>query len=220
MKFIKIILGFLSFALCTCVDNSDTKKFAVVKRIHTTYRDEINKISPVDSLADSQKKHLLGSLKQYEQSIQLRTFHPLTDSVLVRVWINIGSNIVQHVVEFGIRNDTIDGRMFEYTTTMKWDSLGYIKEIRLKENFDWELVLREALQRRILLLPDMEALTDVPQPGGDGADYCIEIFSKKTYRFYSYWCPFGLGSKNPNLIDFVKFMRFLKKALGLIYEEC
>jgi hypothetical protein len=220
MKSIKILLGFLSLILCTCVDNSDTKQFAVVKRIHSTYRDEINKISPVDSLADSQKKHLLGSLKQYERSIQLRAFHPQTDSVLVRVWINIGLNIVQYVVEFGIRNDTIDGRVFEYATTEKRDSLAYVKEIKTNRLIDWDLVLREALQRRILLLPDMEALTDVPQAGGDGADYCIEIFSKKTYRFYSYWCPFGLGSKNPNLIDFVKFMRFLKKTLGLIYEEC
>lgn len=220
MKSIKIIWGFLFLIQSSCSDNSDSKQDTVAKRIHTTYRDEIDKSSYEDSLTVYQNKNIFSSLKKYEHSIELKNFNSQTDSILVRVWINIGLNIVQHVVEFGIRYDTIGGRVFEYATTMKGDSLGYIKEIRLKEKFDWELVFREALQRRILLLPDMEILTDVPQAGGDGADYCIEIFTKKTHRFYSYWCPFGLNSNNPNMINFVKFMRFLKKTLGLNYEEC
>jgi hypothetical protein len=162
-----------------------------------------------------------GELDPYYQSTQknatllkIDSLQDGFDSLQIRIWydyalLSIGdlliikrSNAGWTAISYSLERDLDKPDSIRRLTVEKTDTL--------KPKNGWDSFLNRLFALQITTLPNMDSIPGLQDDWTDGVTYCVEIATKKQYRFYSYHLPDKFQDKYwqaKNMVDILKLIQ-------------
>lgn len=104
-----------------------------------------------------------------------------------------------------------------YEMQVEWDGVSETvvsKKVRdASPKAGWPTFSRRILELQILTLPTQDDVEGY-SAGDDGTTYNVEVATKNSYRFYSYWEPHGYKDRFPEARNMSAILELLDKELS------
>jgi len=146
-------------------------------------------------------------VRDTEKQLGLDSLSAGVDSMEIRIWLGGGLARVDHSIVVK-KDGQWNCRLYTYTINRndnERDSLSEISTVSVPVDRSF---IDSLIDLRILTLPNG------PDGGLDGLQYCVQVATRNTYRFYSYWLP--EEGKDHNSRDMADIMRLLKRRCSFI----
>ncbi|MGC4100638.1 hypothetical protein [Ferruginibacter sp.] len=219
IKAFKILMLFSLFFF-SCNRNENRKIEEAAKRLNEfcNVRETKLEVSPKDIFTG------FDTLKGIAKQINLCSLDKPGDSIIIRVWFDTGGlQIKQFVLEIGYQNQSYFGAFYEFKTYYPDSSRKKMAKVLSKRDIGTQSQLSQIFNNLIMMdiltLPTMEDLGP-GFGGGDGNNYCVEVFSKKHYRYYVYWCPNEFKGRNKFIDQIIMILNYLRKEIKIQDEAC
>lgn len=132
------------------------------------------------------------------------------DSLEIRIWFDYSLAIDQQLIVLTRKDGQWKGRFITMVVkqNLREDSELVIQSsnVAVVPKMGWETFIRELFARDITTLPYG------PDGGEDGTSYDIEVATRNTYRFYSYWSPESTEDKDQESKKMVSIIHLLEQA--------
>jgi hypothetical protein len=151
-------------------------------------------------------------LVDHQKAAQLK-LDPLElgfDSLEIRIWLDYSLAINNQLIVLTRKDGQWKGRFI--TIAIKQNLRGdselvvHSSNVAVVPKMGWEIFIKELFALGITTLPDG------PGGGEDGIGYDIEVATRNTYRFYSYWSPEITEHKDPGSKKMVSIIHLLEQA--------
>jgi hypothetical protein len=131
------------------------------------------------------------------------------DSLQIRIWFDYSLAIKKHLVVIKNNLSKWSSELYTYTYNSKGKSVEIKKTEPLTQVTDLQRLKEQLFALQIMNLPNAETIPDL-EGGLDGTTYNIEIATKKSYRYYSYWSPETTQNEHWQSNNMVKIIELLE----------
>lgn len=215
LKVYSFIFLFLPLFISSCVNSEIGLSDEAAKKVDSFCNPVEIKVEPPFPENTKGINYILKTIKNFEKLLPVKKFNKKEDSIIIRVWLDIG--IVKNtVLEIGITSGLFWENVYEYISTPS-DSIRSFTKVNYTSQKQLHAIFNTLIEKNML---SAQNINDWGAGGGDGVNYCVEIFSKNNYLFYKYWCPFSMKDENKLIENFVSILLFLKRTLNLNFGEC
>lgn len=202
---------FISLTLLSCADDSgtyvnvpDTSAYAVTKAIPRQENGEV--VSDYRIAKEYQKVAGLDSLEKGYDSIQIRIWGGHSQSLESHILI------VSYNKKWQAKLITIAYAIDSKSRSHKFNN----KRSRIvRPASGWEAFVKKLFDLRVYTLPDMSQLG--LSSGEDGVSYTVEVGTKNSYRFYSYWSPEMYQDEYPSARSMYNIIQLVETEFGFRY---
>lgn len=133
------------------------------------------------------------NIKKKQNALDLKSLNKGTKGVEIRVWFEYELQTFGELVVMRKKGKKWKGEYYRYEEkkATKKHILGKVssyKKKKAKPQIGWISLINELEENDIYSLPG-EKRAKNHLPNRDGVTYIIEVATRDSYRFYSYWCP-------------------------------
>lgn len=198
MRYFNIAILFIAFLISCSGQTNDSMVFK--RDIPVWYNGELDPY-----YKSTQKKTML---------LKIDTLQGGFDSLQIRIWydyalLSIGDLLI-------IKRTNAAWTAISYSLNKVWDAPDSTSRLRgekidtlIPEN-GWDSFLERLFALQITTLPNMDSIPGLQDDWADGVTYCVEVATKKQYRFYSYHLPDKFQDKYwqaKNMVDVLKLVQ-------------
>jgi len=142
-------------------------------------------------------------VRKTEMQLGLDALNGGVDSLEIRIWMGGGLAWINHTVLVQVEKGKPMCKLYTYKVNRSDNKPDSLSDISIRPVEVGSSFIDSLLDHEILTLPN-------GPPGGlDGIQYCIQVATPGSYRFYSYWSPEPGESKASN--DIAAIIQLLKR---------
>lgn len=140
------------------------------------------------------------------------------DSLQIRIWYDYALLSISDLVV--IKQNNAAWTTISYSLTKDWDapdSSGILRAEKIDTLIPkngWDSFLERLFALQITTLPNMDSIPGLQDDWVDGVTYCVEVATKKQYRFYSYHLPDKFQDKYWQAKNMVDVLKLIQTELG------
>jgi hypothetical protein len=173
-----------------------------------------------------------GELDPYYQFVQKKaiqlkidTLQGGFDSLQIRIWYDYALLTISDLLI--IKRSNATWTAISYSLEQDLDKPDSTRRLRvektdtLKPKNGWNSFLNRLFALQIATLPTMDSIPGLQDDWADGVTYCVEVATKKQYRFYSYHLPDKFQDKYwqaKSMVDILKLVQAELRVSSAIME--
>ncbi len=158
--------------------------------------------------------------KGFSQKLNPSTIENGTDSLRIRIWYDFSLIGNKKMIDIVCTTATCSAKLYQWVGYMTFDSskkiiVEDIKTSQLIPKTNWNNILNNIKQLKILELPTMDSIPDLRDSWADGHNVSFEIGTKDKYRFYCYHMAEKFADRFWQAANVDKFLDILEVELNV-----
>ena len=140
-------------------------------------------------------------VREAEKGLFLDSLNGGVDSLEIRIWMGGGLAWIDHTAIIKVLNGHPSCKLYTYKANRKDNGPDSISDVSVRTIAIDNKFIDSLIDNRILTLPN-------GPPGGlDGTQYCLQVATRHSYRFYSYWSPSsGKDKASENMVEIIRLL--------------